>query len=291
MNQEPAVNAPRSPLLIDYHLHTAVTIDGKMHEAEACEQALARGIHEIAFTNHLMLNQPDYCMSRPACQAHWEQIQACQKRHPDLIIRLGIEVDYYPGREQEIGATVRDYEELLGRPFDVVLGSVHELDDVFFSNQRLAPALYKGRDPVSLYREYFLVAAQAVRSGLFDVMAHPDLIKKYAYELIPPPAFAEYRAAVERYIQALLDTGVGMELNTKGLKLKVNEAYPSKDMLEVYLSSARAAGTDPILTLGSDAHKAEEVGDHLQEGRAILRELGVQEISRFEGHIRSAREL
>jgi histidinol-phosphatase (PHP family) len=275
------------PRLVDYHMHTAVTTDGNMNEREACERAVLLGIREIAFTNHLMLKQPKYFMSRQACLTHWERIQECQEQFPVLSIRLGVEMDYYPDREQDIAATLHDYEQLLERPFDLVLGSVHELNGIFFSNKLQAPKLYADRDPISLYGEYFAVATQAVRSGLFDVMAHPDLIKKYTYELSPPAPFSGYRHAVELYVDALVETGVGMELNTKGLKLKVDEAYPSNELLELYLSKARAAGVDPILTLGSDAHHMDEVGDHLLEGAAIFRSLGVKTISTFKGHVRS----
>lgn len=278
----------RAQGLIDYHMHTAVTTDGNMSEAEACERASVLGIREIAFTNHVMLNQPKYLMSPEACLAHWERIQACQERHPQLTVRLGIEIDYYPGREQEIAAAIRAYERLLNRPLDVVLGSIHELNGIFFSNKHHAPALYQDRDLASLYSEYFLVATQAVRSGLFDVMAHPDLIKKYTYELVPRLAFADYRAAVEPYVDALLQTGVGIELNTKGLKIKLHEAYPSNEMLELYLSKARALGVDPVITLGSDAHHVDDVGGYLLEAASILRSLGVSEIARFEAHMRSA---
>lgn len=282
---------PQRPRLIDYHMHTGVTIDCRMHETLACERAVALGIHEIAFTNHIMLNQPDYRITPEVCVTHWERIQACQKQYPGLTIRLGIEMDYYPGREQEIAATLHEYEKLMGRPLDLVLGSIHELNGVFFSNKNHAPDLYKDRDLVSVYCEYFAVAAQAVRSRLFEIMAHPDLIKKYTNQLTPPLAFADYRAAVEPYIDALLETGVGMELNTKGLKLPLNEAYPSTKMLELYLAKARAAGAKPILTLGSDAHAVEDVGGCLLEAAEILRSLGVRELTCFRGHVRSAREL
>ncbi len=274
--------------LIDYHMHTAVTTDGNMSEAEACERAVALGIREIAFTNHVMLNQPKYLMSPEACLAHWQRIQACQGRYPQLTVRLGIEIDYYPGREREIAATIRAYELLLNRPLDVVLGSIHELNGVFFSNKHYAPDLYRGRDLTSLYSEYFSVATQAVRSGLFDVMAHPDLIKKYTYELAPRLAFSDYKPAVEAYTDALLETGVGIELNTKGLKIKLHEAYPSNELLELYVSKARVSGVDPVITLGSDAHHADDVGGYLWEAASILRSLGVSEIARFEAHIRSS---
>jgi histidinol-phosphatase (PHP family) len=272
------------PRLIDYHMHSGVTVDARMQETEACERASAQGIHEIAFTNHIMLNQRDYLMSQEACLIHWERIQACQKRYPGLRIRLGVEMDYYPGREQEIAATLQDYERLLGRPFDVVLGSIHELDGIFFSNKLQAPALYRDREIAPLYRDYFVVATQAVRSRLFDIMAHPDLIKKYTYELSPRPEFSEYQAAVEPYVDALIASGVGIEINTKGLKLKVKEAYPSNELLELYLRKARSAGVKPILTMGSDAHAAEEVGGCLLEAADILRSHEVNELVTFEHH-------
>ncbi len=277
---------PPSP--IDYHMHTGVTVDANMKETDACEQALSRGISEIAFTNHLMLNQPNYRMSPQACVSHCERVRECQERYPNLTIRLGLEVDYYPGREHEIDETVRGYEELIGRPFDLILGSVHELNGVFFSNKQQAPALYRDRDLADLYREYFDVATCAVRSRLFEVMAHPDLIKKYVGELTPALGFAEYSASVSSYVDALLETGTGLEVNTKGLKLKVKETYPSSNLLQMYVSKATAAGIDPAFTLGSDAHCAADVGDFLPEAAALLRSLGVRQLARFEAHRRSA---
>ncbi len=276
-----------STKLIDYHTHTGVTVDAKMTETDACAQALARGVHEIAFTNHIMLNQPAYIMTPEACVVHWERIQACQKQYRGLKIRLGLEVDYYPGREDDIRRMLSEYESRLGRKFDLVLGSIHELNGVFFSNQHHAPALFEDQDPVSLYCDYFAVATMAVRSGLFDIMAHPDLIKKYTYELNPPVPFAQYRQAVIPYIDALLETDTGMEINTKGVRLKVSEPYPSKELLELYLARASTAGQQPILTIGSDAHLPGDVGDHLQEAALLLRGLGVTELARFEGRRRS----
>ncbi len=273
--------------LIDYHLHTGVTIDAKMKEIDACERALSRGIREIAFTNHVMLNQPNYLMSPQACAAHWERVQECQERYPGLTIRLGLEVDYYPGSQHEIAGVIREYEELIGRPFDLILGSVHELNGVFFSNKQQAPALYKDRYLADLYREYFALATEAVYSRLFDVMAHPDLIKKYVGELTPTLDFAQYASSASSYVDALLETGIGMEVNTKGLKLKVNEAYPSGELLRMYVSRAAAAGIDPVFSLGSDAHSVEDVGDFIAEGAALLRSLGVVQIARFQAHRRS----
>jgi histidinol-phosphatase (PHP family) len=268
--------------LIDYHMHTAVTIDGKMNEIEACERALSLGIREIAFTNHVMLNQPDYLMSPESFVLHWEQIQICQNRYPQLKIRLGIEMDYYPGREQEIAAALRSYEELIGRPFDLVLGAIHELHGVFFSSKKHAPHLYRDRDLIVVYKDYFALSIEAVRSRLFDIIAHPDLVKKFTHELTPPVDFEQYRSAVEPFVEALLDAKVGIEVNTKGLKQKVGEPYPSVELLGLYLSRAKARGLEPILTMGSDAHIAEDVCGCIQDGTKILIGLGQRTIMSFE---------
>jgi len=277
-----------TPRLMDYHLHTAVTIDGKMGEIGACDRALSLGIKEIAFTNHVMLTQPDYTMSPASFLDHWEQIQSCKQRYPQINICLGIEMDYYLNREKEIEATLESYEKSIGRPFDLVLGSVHEIKGGFFSSKYVAPGFFKDRDLVSLYCDYFELAAKAVNSRLFDIIAHPDLIKKYTYELTPPVPFDNYRLSVEPFIDALINCGVGLEVNTKGLKLEVKEAYPSIEFLELYLSKAKAFGSEPIITLGSDAHKVDDVGFCIYEAAANLRKLGVRYLTSFENRNKSA---
>jgi histidinol-phosphatase (PHP family) len=275
----------RSFKLIDYHLHTAGTIDCKMTESQVCEQALAMGIREIAFTNHIMLNQPDYIISQEAFTSHWEQIQVCQQRYPQMTIRLGIEMDYYQGRENDIAATLQRYQILIDRPFDLVLGSIHEMDGKFFSNQKCAPVFFQDHDLISLYREYFALSTEAVRSHLFDVIAHPDLIKKYTNDLTPPVPFVQYKSAVEPFIDELLVSGVGIEINTKGLTINVGEMYPSNEFLELYLSKASECGKEPILTLGSDAHNIDGVGRNVAEAARILLQMGVSSLASFDNRL------
>ncbi len=270
--------------LIDYHLHTAVTIDGKMSEAQACERVLQRGIREIAFTNHIMHTEPEYTVSPEAFAVHWEQVQVCQERHPELAIRMGLEMDYYEGREAEIAATIEQYETVLGRPLDLILGSVHHLNGIFFSTNSAAPAFFANNDVVSLYHDYFILAAKAAQSHLFDVMAHPDLIKKYVGQFAPRVPFEQYQDVVEPYLDAVLASNVGLEMNTKGYKLKVGEAYPTTEMLKLYLAKAKELGKEPIITLGSDAHKVDDVGGFILEGASLLKELGQDSVVSFEKH-------
>ncbi len=277
--------------LQDYHLHSAVTIDARMDVAGACERAISMGLREIAFTNHVMLAQPDYLMTAESLIDHWQQIQVCQSRFPGLQIKLGLEMDYYQGREGEIESAIEHYQQLINRPFDLVLGSIHEVRGVFFSNKRLAPTLFDGHELIPIFQDYFELCCLAVRSKLFDVLAHPDLIKKYTYELTPPLPFECYRPAVESLVRALLENGVGLEVNTKGLKLPVNEPYPSYDFIKCYLETARSFGVDPFVTLGSDAHQVSEVGRRVAETADNLCKLGVRAISTFDERICSTVEI
>lgn len=268
--------------LVDYHLHTAVTVDAHMSEQECCQRAVSLGLREIAFTNHVMLRYPDYAMSEKNLVDHWAQIQACHQRYPQLTIRVGMEVDYYAGQGDEIAAMIQRYEDLIGRPFDFILGAVHHLNGVFFGPSRNAPALFNNQEVEAIYHDFFTLMAKAVRSGLFDVMAHPDLIKKYTGTLHPPVPFDRYRAPVESFIESLLESGVGIEVNPSGLKRSVEEIFPSDLLLSLYVTEARARGIEPTITLGSDAHRAESVGERLSEGVKALRRAGHDMLTLFE---------
>jgi histidinol-phosphatase (PHP family) len=259
-----------------------VTIDGKMTEDQACERAILMGMQEIAFTNHAMLTEPDYTISHEAFVKHWEQIQSCQLRYPELKIRLGLEMDYYEEREKEISTAIEQYVNLIGRPFDLVLGAVHHLNGVFFSSKVQAPELYNNYEIVALYHDYFTLGTKAVQSRLFDVMAHPDLIKKFTGEFSTRVPFERFRVAAESYVDALLECDVGIEINTKGFEQRGGEAYPSDDLLELYISKARAQGKEPIITLGSDAHKIADVGRYIIDGAMTLQNMGHSTIMSFE---------
>lgn len=266
---------------MDYHLHTAVTVDGNMSEVEACTRAMEMGIHEIAFTNHVMLNQPDYLITKESFQKHWESIQDCRENYPQLHIRLGIEMDYYPNREIDIAGKIQFYEGLMGQSFDFILGSIHDIRGGFFSNKNRAVHFFTDCDIESVYHQYFELSTQAAESRLFDIIAHPDLIKKYTYELTPAVPFQMYKSSVEAFITTLINNGIGIEVNSKGLKRPFYETYPSKEFLKLYLSMAGSRGMAPIITVGSDAHKVGDFGYGISEMTKMLKDLHVEKLTSF----------
>jgi histidinol-phosphatase (PHP family) len=177
----------------------------------------------------------------------------------DIRILLGIEADYIEETLEETARVLREY------PFDYVIGSVHIVGDGFafdHPEQRHRLPEY-GIDRIFL--ESFELVARAADSGLFRVMGHIDQAKKFGYR---PDDEASVAAAASRALRAIKRAGAAVEINTAGWRKPVGEAYPARDLL------TEAAELDIPLTLGSDAHRPEEVGAGFERAAALAREAG-----------------
>ncbi|MEO0109094.1 MAG: histidinol-phosphatase HisJ family protein, partial [candidate division WOR-3 bacterium] len=230
-------------------------------------QALSRGLHEIGFSDHNPM--PDtfrdsWRMEPEELDQYLEMVEDTQARFArQLPVRLGIECDYRPGSEEYVRDTINQH------PFDYVLGSVHYLGDwCFDSPDELAE--WRRRDLWEAWREYFDLLTRAARSGLFDIMAHPDLVKKFSF--IPPQDCAPL---FEPFLDAVRQNGLTLEISTAGLRKPVGEIYPGRRLLEM----AFARGI-PI-SLGSDAHDPSEVGYEFERGIALARSVGYQKVARY----------
>jgi len=272
--------------LVDYHLHTATSSDAHATVAEYCERAAELGLVEIAITNHMNLRTEKYHLSPEVLAGVWEEIQECQKRNRGLKVRLGLEVDYFEELKGEIAGALPEYEAAIGRKLDFVMGSAHEMDGVRFASKKTAHELLVGADPVPIFRTFFGLMTEVVESGLFDIVAHPDLIRRFTGLHNPPVPFEVYREAAEGFIDTLVSHDVGIEINVKGLTHPVGEVYPSGEFLQTYLSACAAADRSPTITLGTDAHWPEHLGTHLDVGARMLQEMGVIEITTFEERTR-----
>ena len=262
--------------MIDYHTHTSLCrhAGGTMDEYMA--EAGRKGLRELGFADHFPLDALQY---RPRCQVtmdfaelggYMDAVRGLAQSSGGVTVKLGIEVDYLPGKEKLL-------RELLGRcPFDYVIGSIHFMDDWDFTHPVYADD-YRNKDLGRLYRRYFDLVREACLSGLFDIIGHVDVIKKFGYfpvEDLEP--FWLSTAAV------LSETGTSVELNTAGRDAPVGEFYPHRRLLELCLKAGVA------VTLGSDAHAPEQVGRYFPEAEQLLKEVGFQEIAVFSHRRRSA---
>ena len=260
-------------MLIDYHMHTRLT-DGTGEPVDYAKVALERGLDEIGCSDHAPLGEDSaiqqlgleeyrgsWNMRLADLDTYVGMVREAQQRFPQLSIKLGLEVDYFPSRE----AWVR--ELAAKHPWDYFLGSVH-----FVSGWPVDASAkhWEGRDVAERWHAYFDLWAQAARSRLFDSLAHPDLPKKFGFK--PKMAFTDiYQDA----LRAVKDSGGAIEVSTAGLRKPCREIYPSEEFLRI------ARDLEVPITLGSDAHIPPDVGKDFNKAVALARACGYDAICRF----------
>ncbi|MEY4569665.1 MAG: hypothetical protein RLZZ398_1104 [Verrucomicrobiota bacterium] len=253
----------RTPLLYESHCHTPLCKHAFGEPEEYAAVALARGFKGITFTCHSPL--PDgfsanVRMAPGQFDEYVGMIAATRDAFAGrLDVRLGLESDFYPGVEPWL-------EKLHARvPLSHVLGSIH------YQVADYRKLFYTG-DVFSYQKLYFEHLALSAESGLFDTLAHPDLIKNES------PAdwdFQRLRPVIERALDRIAATGVAMELNTSGVQKDLPEMNPSPSQLA--LMHERGI---PVV-IGADAHVPERVGDGYLTALGLLESVGYQEVSFF----------
>jgi histidinol-phosphatase (PHP family) len=229
------------------------------------ETAAARGVDEIAFTEHVYyFRQTERAWTLPyqteRCKYDLDDYAGAvvDAKGRGLPVKLGLEVDWWPRNDELIAEALAPY------PWDFLLGSVHWLgEEAVDSGEGLSNAA-----------PYFSAVADAVRSGRFDVLAHLDLVKIFG--LRPDPE--HYDDAVD----AIAGSGVAVEVSTAGLRKPVGQIYPAPELL------ARLAGRGVPITLASDAHLPSLVGEDFDRALDAAREAGCETVTVFEA--RSARQ-
>jgi histidinol-phosphatase (PHP family) len=186
-----------------------------------------------------------------------------RKQFPKFIIKVGIEADYIPGFEAKTRAILEAY------PYDFVIGSIHFIDNWAFDDPD-QHVKWKNKDIDCVYRDYYELLRKSAASGLFDIMGHVDLVKKFGHR-----ANTDMTAEVEATAKVFKDAGVTVEINTSGLRKPVKEIYPSLEVLKIY----RQAGV-PI-TFSSDSHEPGDVGRDYDKAATLARAAGYTEYRVF----------
>ncbi len=259
-------------MIVDYHLHLRDArgeIDHTPTAVERFVEAAARaGVDEVGFTEHVYyftqtreLWDVPYQKERCAYDLETYVGAVLAARERGLPVKLGLEVDYVRGRED------RTRELLAPYPWDYLLGSVHFIDGWGVDGP---PRLIDEAGVDETWRRYFDELAAAARSGLFDVLAHPDLVKIWGLRAESP----DYEPLLEA-----LD-GVCLEISSAGLRKPVGELYPAPALLR----EARGRGVE--ITFASDAHEPGLVGDRFDQVRALATDAGYETITVFDSRRR-----
>jgi histidinol-phosphatase (PHP family) len=269
-------------LLTDYHLHLRTDerentperfftpANAERYRAVATE----RGIEELGVAEHIYrFSAAMEIWQHPFWRefAHDDIDDYCGFVREETDLKLGIEMDFVPGREDRIANVLE------AREWDFVVGSVHFLRDHSIDTEEYG-IWGTGESPERVWRRYFETVAESALSGLYDLIAHPDLVKVWG-RAAPQPE-GDPRRYYEPAVEAFLEAGVAVELSTAGWRKPVAEQYPSRPFLEMLVD----AGCP--LTLSSDAHEPDQIGFAYERAVELLESLGVNEVAVFEGRQR-----
>lgn len=235
-----------------------------------CQAALDAGLSEIGMSDHspmpngfdaawrmAYLELPDYLA---------EVEQARDVLADRLAVRIGIEADFHPGTEEAVQSMIDSY------PWDYVIGSVHYIGDWAFDNP---DELFRwdSMDVEQAYCDYFELVANSAATGMFDIIGHPDLIKKFGQR--PPAGSQRVKAAELAMLEAVRDADVALEISSAGLRKPVGEIYPAASIVQ------QGAAMGIPFAFGSDAHAPQEVGHGIDECLRSLLQAGVTQLASF----------
>ena len=264
----------RNPVLVDLHVHSVCSADGASSIADYARQAAVLGLEEVGFCEHVDLDPRDQDYGYLDILSYDQQIARARRTSPQVALHQGVEVSYQSRREDEIRTWLSTCT------WDFVVTSVHlvDYDDgwAIVSEPNTAGTYFATHGQCQAYAPYFEELCRAAHSGLGDVLGHLDLIKRFGvahYGPFEPVAFEEEIRAV---LQAAIDGGVGLEVNTSGLRQSPGAHYPTLAVLRWY----RELGGE-VLTVGSDAHHVDDLGAGIAEALVMAQEAGFRAIATF----------
>jgi histidinol-phosphatase (PHP family) len=247
----------------DYHVHSRFS-DGKAAPEDYITPAVEAGLKEIGFSEHLtlFLKDSDWAMSAEEVGPYLGHIRKLSRKTKNIRVRTGLEVDYLPGLENEISAFLEGVE------LDYAIGSVHYLGD--FSVD-MGPETYEGKNIDRLWENYFENVMASAASGLFDMIAHCDLIRIYGFlpSSDPEPFYRKLAKSLSMH-------DVAYEINTNGRNRPVGDFYPDRRFLKIFREE------NVPVCVNSDGHMPSRVGQYFDEAYKLLKDAGYTEMAVFD---------
>lgn len=162
----------------DYHMHTPLCRHAVGEPFELAAQAVKVGLQEIGFSDHNPMPRDDFDewrMKDSELAAYVPKVERARREFPNLTIKLAMEVDYLPGQEQWIRELAARY------PWDYFIGSVHYVSESWAIDSPQQLSEWRQRNPFEVWTKYFERLAMAAQSGLFQIIGHADLCKKFCF--------------------------------------------------------------------------------------------------------------
>ena len=257
--------------MIDYHIHTPLCNHAVGEMGEYIEVALAKGLSEICFLDHLIISGRGQknSMSIDAIPDYYENIQKLKKAYSGKItIRAGLEVDFDPENVTRMVKLLRQF------PFDVIGSSVHFVDGVNVASRREASVISDVEEKELILR-YFETMSRMLEFDYYDIICHFDVVKKTGRVITE-----EFIPVIDKIIHKIAKKKLVVELNTSGWDHPANECYPSEGIIKKCVD----AGVPFVLS--SDAHKPEDTGNYCNRALNVLAAAGCNRVCSFESRER-----
>jgi histidinol-phosphatase (PHP family) len=235
---------------VDYHVHSTFSCDGRSSIFELCQKAVELGIAEIGFSEHVDFDPTDWGYGFFNYDTYSSEIKRVQEFFEGkLVIHKGVEIDYQRCFEIKIKSWLRD------KRFDFTIGSVHYLDHQIIGQQLVA----KG-DLSRKYDAYLDEVTKSVESGLFDIIGHFYLLRRYAESQRSELDDSYHKEKVKRILKRIMEERTYLEINSKGLREGHGEPIPTRKTVNEYIEDGGR-----LVSIGSDAHSVKELGNGVKE--------------------------
>jgi histidinol-phosphatase (PHP family) len=251
-------------MLSDYHTHTEFSYDCNVPMERQCQAAIDAGVAEIAFTEHEENNPNEEAPNSFRHADYMAEVERCRARFAgQLTIRAGIEISephHYPDQVERV---------LAAHPWDFVLGSLHWVDE---QTNALRPEFFTQYGGWrQAFQAYFREMLAMAQRGDFDVLAHLDYPARY----VRLPAgqsydIRDFEPDIRPVLRALIDRGKGIEINTASLRRGLPNPCPPACVVDWF---GEMGGR--LVTLGSDAHRPQDIGAHLGLALDMARQAGI----------------
>lgn len=257
---------------MDLHVHSTCSGDGRSSIIDHARQARSIGLAAVGFCEHADFDPRERDYEHLDLARYDQELAAARDHVPEVLLLQAVEITYQAAFEGHI----RNW--LSQHPWDYVIASVHmvDYDDgwTILSEPRAVEDYFDSHTCRQAYVPYFDELLRAARSGLGDVLGHIDLVKRYGTSWYGPFDPRAFSAEIRAVLRAAIEAGMGLEINTSGLRQPPGETYPGLEVLRWY----RDLGGE-ILTVGSDAHHIQELGAAVRQALDLARSAGFRAVA------------
>ena len=253
----------------DYHVHSNFSTDSSAEMTDMIARAIKLGLKEIMFTDHMDIGFPDKDMPFTIYYPDYSEAINLYKvlNMKKIDVLIGVEM----GLQEHVVRDARMFTEF--NPFDFVIGSSHVVDGIDVND----PRYFDGLTKKEAYTKYFeTVLKNAELHDCYNVYGHIDYVNRKAPYEDKTLLYEDYKEIIDEILKVIIVKGKGIEVNTSGFRYGINRPYPQFEILKRF----KELGGE-IITVGSDAHRAEDIAANFDDAYAMIKAVGFKAIASF----------